>query len=76
MDDQVILLYCAKSGCLKNISFFDVSRFNKGLLTYVKEKYPEIPETIRETDDFSDETEEKLKKALDEYSADFKPSAV
>ncbi|MDR0818284.1 MAG: F0F1 ATP synthase subunit alpha [Oscillospiraceae bacterium] len=76
MDEQVILLYGAKSGYLKKISFFDVSRFNKGLLTFVKDKYPEIPESIRTTEDFSDETEQKLIKALDEYSADFKPSTV
>ncbi|MCL2748042.1 MAG: F0F1 ATP synthase subunit alpha [Oscillospiraceae bacterium] len=74
MEEQVVALYVAKHGYLKDIQFFDVPRFNGGLLRYVKEKAPDILKTIRETEDFTQETEESLKKIADEYAKDFKPS--
>ena len=74
MEDQVVILYCAKHNYLENIPFFDVKRFNNGLLTYVKEKAPHILKSIRETKDFTAETESSLSAVATEYANDFKPS--
>jgi F-type H+-transporting ATPase subunit alpha len=75
MSEQVVLLWTAKNGYLDNLPFFDVSRFNTALLHHIREDAPEIVRTIRETKDLSDETLAKLKAIVDEYAADFKPSA-
>ncbi len=74
MEDQVIVLYCAKNDYLDGVASYDVARFNSGLLDAVRENAPDVPEAIRSTGDFSDETEAKLRAAADGYKADFKPS--
>ncbi|MDR0859123.1 MAG: F0F1 ATP synthase subunit alpha [Oscillospiraceae bacterium] len=75
LEEQVVLLYSAKNSYLMNIPFFDVARFNRTLLTLISEKHAEIFDAIRETNDFSDETEAKLKAVLEAFTADFKPSS-
>lgn len=74
LEDQVVVLYCAKNGFLKDIQFFDVSRFNRGLLEYVDSNAPEIKKVIRESGDLTAETEQKIRDAVTAYSKDFKPS--
>jgi len=75
VEDQVVVLYCAKSGYLTGIEFYDVNRFNAGLLATVREKDPGIIEAIRTSKDFTPETEQKLRAVADAYKSGFKPSA-
>jgi F-type H+-transporting ATPase subunit alpha len=74
LEEQVVLLYSAKSGYLMNIPFFDVARFTRTLLSLIHEKHSDILDEIRTSKDFTDETEQKLKAVLDSFTADFKPS--
>jgi len=74
MEEQVIILYCAKNGYLLNIPYYDVARFNQGILTYVQAHYPDILDSIRQTADFAPETESRLKEAADKFLSDFSPS--
>ena len=74
MEDQVIVLYCAKSGYLKGVAFYDVRRFNDGLLAEVKEKASAIRQAIRDTGDFTEETERRLRQLADAYKQHFKAS--
>jgi len=74
MEDQVILLYCAKNGYLSGLPYYDVARFNQGLITYVKSNDPGIRDDIRATNDFTPETEARLKTAADRYKETFKHS--
>ncbi|MDR3207923.1 MAG: F0F1 ATP synthase subunit alpha [Oscillospiraceae bacterium] len=74
MEEQVIVLFGAKSGYLKDIKFYDVQRFNAGLLEYVREKAPNLLTEIRDTKDFTDQTEQALRAVLDAYTSYFKPS--
>ncbi len=76
MEEQVVILFCAKNDALEEVQFFDVSRFNAGLLAYVKEKAPDILEDIRKSGDFSQETEKKLREVMEIYKKDFKPSGL
>ena len=75
MEEQVVILYCAKSGYLAGLQFYDVPRFNNGLLSYVREHAPEVLLSIRDTKDFAPSTEEKLREAADAYKSDFKLSS-
>ena len=76
MEEQVVILYCAKQGYLLNIPYYDVDRYNQGLVSFVKEQYPGILKDVRETNDFSAQTEERLIEAADKYRDEFKPSQV
>jgi F-type H+-transporting ATPase subunit alpha len=67
MEEMVVTLYCAKNGYLSDVSYYDVERWNKGLIAYVKENAAGILKEIRVTNEFSKDTEENLKKAAAAY---------
>ena len=66
---QVILLYAAINKYLLDIEVKQVKKFNDGLVEFIEEKYPQIGKAIRETGDLKPETEENLKKAIEEYKS-------
>lgn len=47
----------------------EILDFEKELFEYISTKYPEIPESIKETKELSAEIEEKLVKAITECKA-------
>ena len=69
---QVIIIYAATRKYLLDIAVEDVLRFEKGLFEFVATKYAEIPEAIKAEKVLSEETEEKLVKAIAEYKEVFK----
>jgi len=64
---QVIIIYAATRKYLLDIEVEDILDFQKGLFDLIDTKYPEIPASIKDTKVLSDEVEEKLKKAIEEY---------
>ena len=68
---QVIIIYAATKKYLLDIPVADILRFEAELFEYIKTKYPNIPETIKETKVLSDETEAELVKAIKEFKANF-----
>lgn len=68
---QVIILYVATRKHLLDIPTEKVLDFEDVLFEYVKTKYPEIPENIKDTKVLSEETEEKLIQAIAECKAKF-----
>lgn len=71
VEQQVISIFAGYNGYLDDIPVDAVTRFEKELLAFVAEKYPEIPETIRRTGVLSEETETTLRKAIEEFKAGF-----
>ncbi len=69
---QVIIIYAATRKYLLDIAVEDVLRFEKGLFEFIATKYAEIPEAIKTEKQVSEETEEKLVKAITEYKEVFK----
>jgi F-type H+/Na+-transporting ATPase subunit alpha len=69
--DQVIAIFAGTSGFLDNLTNEQVPEFEKGVLAHVKEKYPDVVETIRTTKEISKDTEETLKKAYAEFAEQF-----
>ena len=63
---QVIIIYAATKKYLLDIPTSQVLAFEKELFQYIDTKYPEIPKSIRETKEMKPETEELLKKAIEE----------
>ncbi|MCI8307126.1 MAG: F0F1 ATP synthase subunit alpha [Lachnospiraceae bacterium] len=68
---QVIIIYSAVNGYLLNIEVSDIGKFEKALFEYIDTKYPEIPASIRDEKVISENTEELLKKAIDECIKEF-----
>ncbi len=71
VEKQVISIFAAIKGFLDDIAVADVKRFEEELLTYIDNHHNEIFKSIRETKDLSDETQEKLKKGIDEFKKTF-----
>jgi F-type H+-transporting ATPase subunit alpha len=71
MEDQVILLYAAKQGGLKNAPTHRVQELARSLLSFVHEKYPEIPKAIASTGTLSDDTQKALTGAIEAFVKTF-----
>ncbi len=68
---QVIIIFAAVHKYLLDIPVDSIQDFEKGLFEFVATKYPEIPEQIRTDKQMSEETQQKLEKAIQEFKANF-----
>ena len=68
---QVIIIYAATRKHLLDIKVEDVLAFEKGLFEFIQTKFPEIPESIKTEKVLTEETEEKLVKAIAEFKEEF-----
>ena len=69
---QVMIIYAATNKYLLDIDVEDITRFEEEFFVFVDTKYPEIPASIADTKVISEEMEERLKKAIVEFKAQFK----
>ena len=69
---QVIIIYAVTNKYLLNVAVEDITRFEQEFFAFLDTKYPQVPQNIATEKVISDETEKDLKKALDEFIADFK----
>ena len=72
LEDQVAAIFAGTGGFLDDLPADSVRRFEKGLLAFLREKYPEIPETIARDKALSDTTQATLRTAINEFKAQFK----
>ena len=75
MERQVVSLFIGTNGFLDNISLLDVKRFEREVLEYFEVKHNNIFEAIKKEKDISKETNENIRKAVEEFLAIFKKSA-
>ena len=68
---QVIIIYAVTKRFLLDVPVEDITGFEKEFFDYLDTKHPEIPAAIAEEKVISDETEEKLVKALNDFKAEF-----
>ena len=68
---QIIIIYAAVKKLLLDIAVEDILAFEGGLFDYIKTKYPEIPESIKNDKVLKEEVEEALRKAIGEYKEQF-----
>jgi F-type H+-transporting ATPase subunit alpha len=67
VEDQVIILFAATNRYLSDITIKDVREFNLKMVSYVKEHYPDIEDDIVNTGELSEENEEILREAIQEF---------
>ncbi len=71
IEEQVVVLFAGTQGYLDPLPVEKVGEFEQGLLTYMREKHPEILETIRIEKELTDETTAKLREAVETFAKAF-----
>ena len=71
---QVIIIYVVTNKYLLDVPVADITRFEKEFFEFLDTKYPEIPNSIAEEKQISEETDAALKKAVEEFKGQFKTS--
>ncbi len=71
MEEQVVVIYAGVNGYLDRLPVNRVRAFEEGLLTLMRNQYPGVLDTIRDSRDLDDATAGKLKAAVDEYAKTF-----
>jgi F-type H+-transporting ATPase subunit alpha len=71
VEDQVVSIFAGVRGLLDDIEVSRVAEFEKGLLKFVHEKYPDIFRELVDKGSISDDLDAKLRKAVGEFKADF-----
>jgi F-type H+/Na+-transporting ATPase subunit alpha len=74
-ENEVAILFAAANGYLDKWPEASVADYEKQMLEFMGSKHSEILKDIKERGDISAETDEKLKKALDEFGEMFQPAA-
>ena len=69
---QVIIIYVVTNKYLLDIAVEDITRFETEFFEFLDTKYPEVPSAIAKNKEINDETDAKLKKAIEEFKAQFK----
>lgn len=71
VEEQVLILYGATNKYLMDLPVNKVNKFNKELVRFVKDRYPKILTSIAETGDINEEMLQLMKKAVEEFKAQF-----
>ena len=72
VERQVMIIYAATNKYLLDVAVDNITRFEDEFFAYIDTKYPEIPASIADTKVISEEMEDRLKKAIVEFKAQFK----
>ena len=71
VEKQVVIIYAGTRGYLDDIDVKLVRKFEEELYPFIETKYPQIFENIRTSKKLDEETENLLKKALEEFKVSF-----
>jgi F-type H+/Na+-transporting ATPase subunit alpha len=74
LEDMTVALWTGTSGKLDAVPTEDVLRFESEFLDYLRRQESGILEGIRESRDFTDDTESSLEKAFDKFADQFETS--
>jgi len=74
-EKEVAILFAGANGYLDEWPVDAVSAYEKQMLEFMESKHPDLLADMAEKKDISDETSDKLKKALDEFKGIFQPGA-
>jgi F-type H+-transporting ATPase subunit alpha len=79
MEEQVVSIYSStpqtnRDSWLRKLELTDIQRYESEMLDWLRSNHGEILSTIRDTEKFEDDTEQKLVAALDEFANIFQPT--
>jgi len=67
VEHQVIAIYAAVNGYCDSVPVEKIQQFEKDLIAYMMKEGKDVLDAIRDTGDLNAETEEKLKKVIEEF---------
>jgi len=73
VEKQIVIIYAGTRGYLDDLPVNSIRRFEDELYLFIESKHPKIFENIRSKKQIDADTEEMLKKALEEFKAQFNP---
>jgi F-type H+-transporting ATPase subunit alpha len=73
--DQIMIIFAGENGYLDDLSQEKVKDFEAGFYPFIREKYPTIPQGIREKKELTEELSKLLHQAVQEYKKNFTASA-
>ena len=68
---QVIIIYAVTNKYLLDVPVDEITSFEKKFFEFLDTRYPEVPNGIASEKVITEENEERLKKALEEFKADW-----
>ncbi len=68
---QVVVLYAGTRGYLDKLPVSAITKFEREFYTFIDTKYPQILESINKTKKLESDTEEELKKAIEDFLSQF-----
>jgi F-type H+-transporting ATPase subunit alpha len=74
LKQQVVAIYAATNGYMDEIPVADVNRYEREVLAFVDERYPDVASAVVNEKAIKPEIEERLKAALVEFNASFVPT--
>ncbi len=71
MEEQVMAIFAGTRGFLDGLETDEVHPFEIRLMAYMKERYPDLLPEIRRSGSIDEKLEERMKKAVDEFTTHF-----
>ena len=71
VEEQVVSIYCGVNGHLDGLPVDRVGPFEEGLLSDMRANHADLLDTIRTEQELSDDTQAKLKDAVEAYAKNF-----
>ncbi|MGB0576062.1 MAG: F0F1 ATP synthase subunit alpha [Alphaproteobacteria bacterium] len=71
VEEQVVAIYAGVNGFIDDVPVNDVTRFEEGLMSAVRANHTDILDDIRQKQAISEETDAKLKTAIETYAKSF-----
>jgi F-type H+-transporting ATPase subunit alpha len=71
VEEQVISIWAVSNGHLDDVPIEKVGAFESGLLEHMRSRHSKVGETIRSTGKLESDTEEALKKGVEEFKSSF-----
>ena len=71
VEEQVAVIFAGVNGYLDGVDVSDVGRFESGLLEHLRSAAGDVLDTIRDEQKLSDETEAKLRAAIEAFGKSF-----
>jgi F-type H+-transporting ATPase subunit alpha len=74
VEEQIVMIFAATQGYVDAIPEVDVKKYEKEMVEFLRNKYPDIFKTISEKKALSDDLKKSLITALEEFKAIFQPT--
>jgi F-type H+-transporting ATPase subunit alpha len=73
VEEQVVVIFAASNGYLDDVEPGDIPDWEDQFRDYMRDSNAEILESIREEKQLSDETEQKLREAIEHFNENYEP---